>query len=114
MAQASGTTRPGGRHQAPPLPGPEQQDHEDQAVAHPEQDAEEVPVPGDADGVPVAGQADPGGEIAGVVLGRPDAVRGHLDRREPEPLRVGGAVDVPVEPGVLHEDLQAAADEQDQ
>ena len=73
-----------------------------------------MPVSGDADGVPVAGQADPGGEIAGVVLGRPDAVRGNLDRRQAEPLRVGGAVDVPVEPGMLHEDLQAAADEQDQ
>ena len=105
---------PGRRHQALPLPGAEQQDHEDQAVAHPEQDAEEVPVPGHADRVPVAGQADPGGEVAGVVLCRPDAVLGHLDRREPEPLRAGGAVDVPVQPGVVHEDLQAAADEQDQ
>ena len=104
---------PGGRHQSPPLPGAEQQDHEDQAVAHPEQHAEEVPVPGHADGVPVAGQADPGREVAGVVLGRPDAVRRHFDRREPEPLRAGGAVDVPVQPGVVHEDLQAAADEQD-
>ena len=59
---------PGGRHQALPLSGAEQQHHEDQAVAHPEQDAEEVPVPGHADGVPVAGQADPGGEVAGVVF----------------------------------------------
>ena len=69
---------------------------------------------GHADGVPVAGQADPGGEVAGIVLGRPDAVLRHLDRREPEPLRAGRAVDVPVQPGVVHEDLQAAADEQDQ
>ena len=105
---------PGRRHQALPLPGAKQQDHEDQAVAHPEQHAEEVPVPGHADRVPVAGQADPGGEVAGVVLGRPDAVLRHLDRREPEPLGAGGAVDVPVQPGVVHEDLQAAADEQDQ
>ena len=106
-----GQDPPGGRHQAFPLPGAEQQDHEDDAVADPEQDAEEVPVPGHADAVPVTGQADPGGERTGVVLGVPDAVRRHLDRREPDPFRVGRAVDVPVQPGVVHQDLQAATDE---
>ena len=105
---------PGSRHQALPLLGAKQQHHEDQAVAHPEQDAEEVPVPGHADRVPVAGQADPGGQVAGVVLCRPDAVLRHLDRREPEPLRAGRAMDVPVQPRMVHEDLQAATDEQDQ
>ena len=57
---------PGGRHQAFPMPDKKQQHHEDQAVAHPEQDAEEVPVPGHTNGVPVTGQADPGGDVAGV------------------------------------------------
>ena len=106
--------RPGERHQPPPLPGPEEQGYEDQAVAHPEQHAQEVPVPGHADGVPVAGQADPGREVAVVVVGRPDAVLRHVDRRQPQPLGAGRAVDVPVQPRVVHEDLQAAADEQDQ
>ena len=108
-----GDDLPGVGHQALPLVGREQQDHEDHAVPHPEQHAEEVPVAGHADGVPVAGQADPGGEVAGIVLGGPEAVLRHLDRREPEPLRSGRAVDVPVQPGVVHEDLQAAADQQD-
>ena len=108
-----GDDLPGVGHQALPLVGREQQYHEDHAVPHPEQHAEEVPVAGHADGVPVAGQADPGGEVAGIILGRPEAVLRHLDRREPEPLRPGRAVDVPVQPGVVREDLQAAADEQD-
>ena len=68
---------------------------------------------GHADGVPVAGQADPGGDVAGVVLGRPEAILRHLDRREAEPLRAGRAVDVPVQPGVIRQDRQAAADQQD-
>ena len=108
-----GDDLPGVGHQALPLVGREQQYHKDRAVTHPEQHAEEVPVAGHADGVPVAGQADPGGEVAGIILGGPEAVLRHLDRREPEPLRSGRAVDVPVQPGVIREDLQAAADEQD-
>ena len=71
-------------------------------------------MPGHADGVPVAGQADPGGEVAGVVFRCPDAIPRHLDRREPEPLRARRAMDIPVQPRVVHEDLQAAADKQDQ
>ena len=105
---------PGGRHQTLPLPCAKQQHHEDQAVAHPKQDTKEVPVPGHADGVPVAGQADPRRNVTGVVFCRPDTVFGHLDRREPEPLGAGRAMDVPVQPGMVREDLQAAADEQDQ
>ena len=35
------------------------------------------------------------------------------NRREPEPLRAGCAVVVPVQPRVVHEDLEAAADKQD-
>jgi hypothetical protein len=105
---------PGRRDQAPPLPGAEQQHDEGQSVSHPEQDGEEMPVPCHADGVAATGQTDPRGEMAGVVLGRPGPVRGHHHRRQPQPLRAGGAMDVPVEPGMVHEDLQAAADEQNQ
>ena len=97
--------RPGVRHEPPPLPCPEEQGYEDQAVAYPEHHAQEVPVPGHADGVPVAGQADPGREVAVVVVGRPDAVRRHVDRSQPQPLGAGRTVDVPVQPGVVHEDL---------
>ncbi len=71
-------------------------------------------MPGHADRVPVAGQADPRGEVPRIVLGSPDAVLRHLDWCEPEPLGAWGAVDVPVQPGVVREDLQAATDEEDQ
>ena len=70
-------------------------------------------MPGHADGVPVAGKTDPGREIAGIVLGRPHSVVGHFNGRESKPLRPRGAVDVPVQPGVVHEDLQTATDQQD-
>ncbi|HEX4921326.1 MAG TPA: hypothetical protein VFV92_11370, partial [Candidatus Bathyarchaeia archaeon] len=61
------------------LPRGEQQDPEAQAIADPEQDAEEMPVPGHAYGMPVARQPDPRREIAGVILGGPDAVPRHFD-----------------------------------
>ena len=70
-------------------------------------------MPGHADGVPVAGKTDPGREVTGIILGRPHPVLGHFNRRESKPLRPRRAVDVPVQPGMVHEDLQAAADQQD-
>ena len=91
--------RRGSRHQPPPLPGPEEQYRENQAVAHPEQYAEEVPVPRHADGVPEAGQANPGREVAVIVVGRPKAVCRHVDWRQPQPVGARRAVDVPVQPG---------------
>ena len=118
----SGRTRPRRRARSARRSGPgasiarcaQQQHHEDQAIAHPEQHAEKVPMPRHADGMPVAGQANPRREIAGVFFGRPDAVFGHLDRCEPEPLGAGRAMDVPVQPRMIRENLQAAANEQDQ
>ena len=105
---------PGGRHQAPPLLCAKQQHHEDQAIAHPEQHAKEMPMPGHPDGMPVAGQPNPWRKMTGVVFGRPDAVFGHLNRGEPEPFGAWRAMDVPVQPGMVREDLQATADQQDQ
>jgi hypothetical protein len=71
-------------------------------------------VPCHADRMPVAGQANPRGKMAGVIFCRPDAVLRHLHRREPEPLSAGGAVKIPIQPGMVREDLQAAANKQDQ
>ena len=64
------------------------------------------------------GQSDPWREIAGIVLGRPDAIRGRFDRRrldrgEANTLRAGRAADVPVQAGMIQKNLQAAANEQD-
>src|SRR5438093_11996505 len=73
-----------------------------------------MPVPGHSYGMPVARQPDPRREIAGVILGGPDAVPRHFDWREPQPFRAGCAVNVPVQPRVIREDLQAAADKQDE
>ncbi len=103
---------PGRRDQALPLSGREQHHHKDEAVADPEQNAQKMPVPGHSDRVAVAGQADPRRKMPGVFLGRPDAIRRHLDRRQPQPLAAGRAMDVPIQPRVVHEDLESAAHEQ--
>ena len=71
---------PGSRHQSFPLAGAEQKDDINNTVRHPEQHAEEVPVPGHADGVPIAGKTDPGRQVAGIVLGCPHSVLGHFNR----------------------------------
>jgi len=72
-----------------------------------------MPVPCQPQGMAAAGQADPGREISGVFLGGIQPVARHLHRRESRPLRAWRAVDVPVQPGVIHQDLQAAANQQD-
>ena len=51
--------------------------------------AEKVPVPGEADGVPAAGEGEPGGDVPGIVLGRPDAIRRHANRGQAKPFRAG-------------------------
>ena len=71
----------------------------------------EVPDARDADGVPVAGRANERREIAGIILGRPEAIARNLDRREADPLAVRRAVVVEIEPGMIGEDGEAAADE---
>ena len=63
--------------------------------------------------MPVTWQADPRRKVPRVVLGGPDAIFRHLYRCEPKPLRAGSAVNIPVEPGVVDKNLQAAADEED-
>ena len=59
--------------------------------------------------VPVAREPEPRRDGAGVVFGRKDAVPGHYDRGKPEPLRARRTVDGLIQPGVIHEDLKAAA-----
>ena len=70
-------------------------------------------MPSHAYRVPIARKTDPGRQVAGIVLGGPDSVLRHFNGREPEPLRTWGAMDVPVQPGMVHEDLQPATDQQD-
>ncbi len=71
-------------------------------------------MPGHSNGVPVAGQSNPRRKVTGVVFCCPETVFGHLDRGQPEPLCAGRAMDVPIQPRMVREDLQAATDEQDQ
>ena len=66
-----------GGYQPLPLVGGEQQADKYQTVQQPEKSAQKVPVARDADGVPEPGQPNPGGEVAAVILGRPDTVFGH-------------------------------------
>ena len=70
-------------------------------------------MPCHANGMPVAGQPDPGRQVARVVLGRPYPVRGNFDRRQPEPFRTRRAVDIPVKPRMIRQNLKTAADQQD-
>ena len=72
---------------------------------------DEVPHACHADGVPVAGRANERREIAGIILGRPQAVARDLDGREADPLAVRRAVVVEIEPWMIGQDGKAAADE---
>jgi len=67
-----------------------------------------------ADRVPPAGKADPGGQITRVFERVVRAVGGHPERGEPNPLGPRRAVDVPIEPGVIHQDLQPAPGQEHQ
>ena len=62
-------------------------------------------MPGHTNGVPVAGKTDPGGEVARVIFGRPNPILRNFDGREAGPFCTGRAVDVPVQPRMVHEDL---------
>ena len=71
----------------------------------------EVPHACHADGVPVAGRANERREIAGIILGRPQAVARDFDGSEADPLAIWGAVVVEIEPWMIGQDGKAAADE---
>jgi hypothetical protein len=91
MSQEVGTMR-----------GGEEEGDVDDSVSDPEEDAEKMPLAGDSDGVASAGDSDPGGEVAGVLLGGVHAVGGHFDGGEADPLGAGRAVDVPIEARMVH------------
>ncbi len=105
-----GQDRPLGRDELEVLLGGERQDDEHDPVDD-EQDVEdEVPVARDADRVPPAGKAEQRAQRDRVVLGRPHPVLG--DRAaEPQPFRVGRAVHLEVQPGVIGQDLPAGPDD---
>ena len=102
------------RHDSSPVTCGEQQKDIDGTVQHPEQRADKVPVPGQSQRMAATRQTDPRRKIPGIFLGGIQAVHRHLHRRETDPLGAWGAVDVPIKSRVIHEDLNAAADEQDQ
>ena len=71
----------------------------------------EVPDARDADGMPIARRANERSEVTGIVLGRPEPIGRNRDRREAYPLAVRRAVVVEIEPGMIGEDGEAAANE---
>ena len=75
-------------------------------------DVEKVPCAGDPDRVPVAGERDERRDIPGIVLRRPEAIGRHHDRRETNRFRARRAVIVEVQPRMVHQDREAAPDEE--
>src|SRR5664280_1317849 len=74
----------------------------------------EVPCSRHSHGVTISRQGDQRGDVTGVVLRRPQAVRRNFQRRKPHPFRVRRAMTVPIKPWVIHENGESAADQQQQ
>jgi len=100
------------RDDASPLLGGEQHDDEKDASDDEAMDINEVPNASDANGVAIAGSADHGSDIAGVILGGPKAIARDLQRREANPFAAGRAMVVEIEPGMIHQDGDAAANQE--
>ena len=95
-----------------PLPGDEQQHVEHHAVEQEDDVGPQVPPAGQSDRVAHPRQADARRQTDGVLLRRPQRVLGHR-LLHPEPLVSGRAVAGPVQAGVVGEDLQAGAHDED-
>ena len=62
-------------------------------------------MPGHTNGVAVSRKTDPRGEVARVIFGRPNPILRNFNGCKACPLCTGRAVDVPVQPRMVHEDL---------
>ena len=65
------------------------------------------------DSVAFAGKTNPGRQVTSIVLRRPNSICGYFNGCEPKPLRARCAVDIPVQSGMVHQDLKSASDQQD-
>ena len=99
------------RHETPPLVSCEKHGDEVHAAKDEAMHVDEVPDARYANSMPVAGRANERSEIAGVVLGRPQAVARNLQRREANPLAIRRAIVVEIESGMIGEDGKGAANE---
>ena len=106
----AGKDIPGRGDQPSPLARPEQQHDIDEPGQQPQRVGDAVPVPPDSE-VLVAGHPKPGRDVDLVLArGVEDVGTGrHLLFGELQPFRARGAAVVPVQPGVRHQDLDAAA-----
>ena len=70
-------------------------------------------MPCHSNGMPVPGQPIQGVRWRASSLAVHTRSRGNFDRRQPQPFRTRRAVDIPVKPGMIRQDLKTAADQQD-
>ncbi len=90
------------------------EEHEDEDNSGDDEavDIDEVPDASNADGVPVTRRGNERRDIAGIVFRRPEAVAGHFERREADPFASRRAVVIEIQPRMIHQDRQAAANQQ--
>ncbi len=100
------------RHNPPPLLGIEQHHGEDNARDDEAVNVDEVPDPRNPNGVTVTRCGDERREITGIVFRRPDTVAGNLERRESNPFASRRAVIIEIHSRVIHQDRQAAPNQQ--
>ena len=103
---------PAGGNEALPSGGREQQGDEDHAVEQPERVDAEVPPAREADRVAKPRQTDLARKADRVLLGRPERVGRHR-LLDPKPVLAGRGVARPIQPGVVGENLDARADDED-
>ncbi len=75
---------------------------------------EEMPCPRHPHGVAVSRQSQPGGNVTGVIFGRPPSVSRNLHRGEPYPLGVRRAMPVPIKSRVVHQNGEPAPNQEHQ
>src|SRR6185437_8292734 len=102
----------GGGHNAPPLLGGKQQTDENNSCDDEAMHVDEVPDARDADGMPVAWRAHQGRDITGVIFRGPQAVAGDLNRRDADPFSARRAAVIEIQPRMVHENGEAAANQQ--
>ena len=103
---------PRSRDQPLPSIGAKEEGQINQAIEQPESHGKEMPMATDAQIVSSTGKRNPGRNIYGFIHRCPECVLGNYFLGELLPFTARGAVLVPIQPGVIGEDLDSATDQQ--
>ena len=113
-------TVPCGRHdipargnQSPPLTGRKEHSHIDESVDHPHQNRQEMPAPSGAEIVMTTRQRDNRIDRFGLVHRRPEPILRHDFFAEFDPFTSRSCIVVPVQFGVIGQNLNAAPDQEE-